>query len=202
MSSEQVPLDALLSAVGQAPFALADTARRIQGDLLGAWGLNPSECRYRVIASGPFWRLRDYSDSDASSPLLIVAAPIKRPYIWDLAPSVSPIRYCLSQRQHVYLLEWLPASRAAGNHGLKDYAQAISESVARVAADLASPKPILIGHSLGGTLAAICCALVPQAARGLVLLGSPLSFKPGTSPFRDGLASLCPSALAELDPYP
>src|SRR5215467_3636943 len=121
MSSEQVPLDALLSAVGQAPFALADTARRIQGDVLGAWGLNPSECRYRVIASGPFWRLRDYSDSDASSPLLIVAAPIKRPYIWDLAPSVSPIRYCLSQRQHVYLLEWLPASRAAGNHRSEEH---------------------------------------------------------------------------------
>ncbi len=43
---------------------------------------------------------RDHGRQDGSRCLLVVAAPIKRPYIWDLAPSASPIRYHLS---HSYL---------------------------------------------------------------------------------------------------
>jgi polyhydroxyalkanoate synthase len=39
--------------------------------------------------------------------VLIVAAPIKRPYIWDLTPAVSAIRYCLGAGLRVYLLERL-----------------------------------------------------------------------------------------------
>ncbi len=37
-------------------------------------------------------------------------------------------------------------------------------------------RPFLIGHSLGGTLAAIFAAAEPQSVSGLVLLGAPASF--------------------------
>jgi polyhydroxyalkanoate synthase len=50
----------------------------------------------------------------------VVAAPIKRPYGWDLAPSVSSVRYCLRQRLRVYLLEWTPPSGSDGNAGLAE----------------------------------------------------------------------------------
>ena len=101
----------MLGALLRAQYGVLDSVRRMQGDALSAFGLGPNECPYRVIASGQHWRLRDYSDSPASHGLLIVAAPIKRPYIWDLTPSISPLRYCLTQRLGVYPLEWLPASR-------------------------------------------------------------------------------------------
>jgi polyhydroxyalkanoate synthase len=78
-----------------------DTLRRAQGDVLGALGLDPSECDHRTIASGSCWRLRQYSGPEMRTPLLIVAAPIKRPYIWDLAPSVSAVRYCLEHQLDV-----------------------------------------------------------------------------------------------------
>src|SRR5208337_21099 len=63
-------------------------------------------------------------------------------------------------------------------------------------------KPFLIGHSLGGTLAAIFAASAPGGLRGLVLLGAPLCFRPATSQFRDALVSLVPSDLDEAEPWP
>jgi polyhydroxyalkanoate synthase len=130
---------------------------------------------------------------------MIVAAPIKRPYLWDLSPSASAVRYCL-RRLRVYLLEWVPNSDR--NDGLDEYMQAISECVAQVSDQHQNSKPFLIGHSLGGTLAAIFAALTPESIRALVLLGAPLCFQPATSQFRDALVSMVPSALPDEEPFP
>jgi polyhydroxyalkanoate synthase subunit PhaC len=197
-----ISVDTALNAWHRAQFSWADVLRRAQGDAFEAFGLGPAECPYRIIASGPHWRLRDYATQDTSSPILIVAAPIKRPYIWDIAPSVSAIRYCMRNRLHIYLLEWMPASRDIANNGLEEYGQAISECIANITTEPRGATPFLVGHSLGRTLAAIFAASAPKSARGLVLLGAPLCFQPGTSHFRDALVSLVPAALSETDPFP
>jgi poly[(R)-3-hydroxyalkanoate] polymerase subunit PhaC len=183
-------------------FGVADILRRAQGNVVAAFGLGPSECAYRVIACGPSWRLRDYGNHETSHSLVIVAAPIKRPYIWDLAPSASAIGYCLREGLHVYLLEWLPASRPTSNAGLDECMLAISECIAKVSAESRGTKPFLIGHSLGGTLAAIYGAVAPASIRGLVLLGAPLCFQPAQSQFRDALVSLVPPTLSDAAPFP
>ena len=201
----QGPAASILAAPGtlfRACFALADILRRAQSDVLGAFGLGPQECRYEITELGSHWRLRNYPAQLTGPPLLIVAAPIKRPYIWDLTPSVSAIRYCLREGLHVYLLEWLPDSLHNQNIGLDEYAEAISECSARVARDEGGTKPFLIGHSLGGTLAAISGALIPERIKGLVLLGAPLCFEPATSQFRDGLVALVPPMLSETGRFP
>jgi polyhydroxyalkanoate synthase len=194
--------DGSLDGFLRAQFAMTDLVRRAQGDALGAFGLDPRECPYRIIASGPYWRLRAYGCRPMSPPLLIVAAPIKRPYIWDLSPPVSAIRYLLGEGLRVYLLEWMPADVGASSHGLDEYAVAVSECVAKVAEEAQDCKPLLIGHSLGGTLAAIFGALAPERLRGLVLLGAPLCFQPETSRFRDRLVSLVPPILSDEAPVP
>jgi polyhydroxyalkanoate synthase len=191
-----------LNALPWAPFAMTDILRRAQGEAIEAFGLGPNECPYRVIAAGPHWRLRRYGHNGTGQSLLVVAAPIKRPYIWDLSPSVSAISYCLQQGLDVYLLEWLPALRRLGNNGLDEYALAISQSAATICSNRPAARPVLIGHSLGGTLAAIASALTPESVLGLVLLGTPLSFEPQTSRFRDALVSLVPSIPSEIDPVP
>ena len=176
--------------------------RRVQGHAFQTVGFGPDECPYRVIASGPFWLLRDYGKDSATQSVLIVAAPIKRPYIWDLAPSSSAIRTCLKEGLRMRLLEWLPASRTSGAIGLAEYAEAIGECVAKISGESEDGKPFLLGHSLGGTLAAIFAAMAPEAVRGLVLIRAPLCFRPATSRFRDALVSLVPSDLDETEPCP
>ena len=191
-----------LNALSRAQFDVSDVIGRAQGDLVGAFGLDPSECPYRIITSHSYWHLRDYGGEDQSPSLLIIAAPIKKPYIWDLTPSTSSIRFCLRQRLHVQLLEWLSASSHAGNYGIDDYVLAISEAVATSTATAKGAKPHMIGHSLGGTLAAIYGAFQPKSIKGLVLLGAPLCFEPSKSQFRDALISLVPQKISEDEPFP
>jgi polyhydroxyalkanoate synthase len=59
-----------------------------------------------------------------------------------------------------------------------------------------------MGHSLGGTLAAIHAARDPEGLRGLVLLGAPLCFGSAVSQFRDALVSLVPPDLSDTDVVP
>jgi polyhydroxyalkanoate synthase len=95
LSSRRLVRDTVLNALRRAQFDINDVLRRAQGDVVGSFGFDPKESPHKIIASAAHWRLRDYGGDDRSRPLLIIAAPIKRPYIWDLAPSISTIRFCL-----------------------------------------------------------------------------------------------------------
>jgi polyhydroxyalkanoate synthase subunit PhaC len=194
-------IDPVLGAL-QVHFDATDVARRLQGDAIAALGLGPSESPYSVVASGAYWRLRDYGHEHASNCLLIVAAPIKRPYIWDLAPSTSAIRVCLEHGLRVRLLEWMPASHHTNSVGLDECALAISACVAQATREDGGLKPFLGGHSLGGTLAAIYAASASDTIQGLLLLGAPLCFQPAQSGFRDALVSLVPPSLSDASPFP
>ena len=183
--------------------ALIDTLRQIQGDGLGRLGFGPSECRYRIVAASKRWRLRSYTGPTAAPPLLIVAAPIKRPYIWDLAEPVSAVRHCLQCGLCVYLLEWMPPIPGDPDAGLADYAgQSIGEAVATVGREAGGEKPFIMGHSLGGTLAAIFAASDPTRVRGLVLISAPLCFAPGSCRFRDAIVAMAPSSLSAMEIVP
>jgi polyhydroxyalkanoate synthase subunit PhaC len=179
-----------------------DALRRMQGDALESFGFGPIECHYDVLAADTHWRLRQYSGGDAHS-LLIVAAPIKQPYIWDLVPGISVVRRCRSHGLRVYLLEWTPPSRGNRNAGLAEYAgRAVGEAVAIVSRAAAGAQPFIMGHSLGGTVAAIFAACTPESIRGLVLLGAPLCFGPASSRLRDGIVSSVPSSFPDMDVVP
>ena len=168
-----------------APFQALDEMRRAQGRALEALGFGAQEHPYRVVAAGARWRLRRYG-AQAGPAVLIVPAPIKRPYIWDLTAEVSVVRRCLTQGLDVWLLEWTPPHEG----GLADYADtAIAQALAALARARSGAVPVLMGHSLGGTLVAIFAARRPQRLRAAVLLGAPLCLAPGVSPFRDVLAA-------------
>jgi polyhydroxyalkanoate synthase len=187
---------------GEARAALSDAVRQAQGDILQVLGYGPAECEYTVLASGPGWRLRAYGGEDGGRPLLIVAAPIKRPYIWDLAPGVSVVRRLLDEGLCVYLVEWTPPTHDAAQPGLDEHVDAIGACLARVRLDAAGPAPILVGHSLGGSLAAVFASFAPRDLGGLILLSSPLCFGESLSPFRDRLVEIAPLHLPTENPVP
>jgi polyhydroxyalkanoate synthase subunit PhaC len=194
---QMLTLSAITKSMCLAHFTVTDKLRQAQGDALDASGLGPRECTFQLISSGPCWHLRAYGGPEAGPALLMVPAPIKRPYIWDLVPAVSAVRYCLHHGFRVHLIEWKPPS-ADGSAGLNAYCgRAIAACVEAISNQSNGTLPFLLGHSLGGTLATIYCAMTPRSVKGLVLLGAPLCFEQKSSPFRDSLVALIPEELPE-----
>jgi polyhydroxyalkanoate synthase subunit PhaC len=196
---QTLSIPAVVYSLCASHFAMTDKLRRAQGDALDALGLGPRECNFQLISCGPHCRLRAYGGPSGAPLLLMVPAPIKRPYIWDLTPSVSAVHYCLRQGFRVHLIEWTPPS-PDGSPGLDAYgSQAIAGCVATISNQANGALPFLMGHSLGGTLAAIHCALEPRSVKGLVLLGAPLCFEQASSRFRDALVALLPEEFPETE---
>ncbi len=159
-------------------FAQLDRSRRVLGEWLDLLGCGPHEAPSRVVFQGPGVTLRSYGGPPAGGPvLLVVPAPIKRPYIWDLSPPVSVVRRCLDGGLRVYLIQWERPGEAEQGLGLAEYAdRLILDCLSAIPAGGRHPQAFLVGHSLGGTLATLFSALHPGRVRGLVLLGAPLHF--------------------------
>ncbi len=108
---------------------------------------------------------------------MIVPAPIKRAYIWDLAPWASVVLRCVRNGLRVFLIEWTEPGVEEQHFGLVDYAdRLIRDCLDAVELETGQPRAYLAGHSIGGTLAAIFAALHPERVQALVLLEAPLHF--------------------------
>jgi polyhydroxyalkanoate synthase len=155
-----------------------DHSRRQQGRLLDALGLGPQETPYRLARTEPGVILKAYGQEQATGPVLvIVGAPLKRPYIWDLMPGASVVEHALRRGLQVYLIEWTQPDRQVQDYGLAHYAASlILKCLETVALETGQPQVFLMGHSMGGTLAAIFAALHPERVQGLILAGAPVHF--------------------------
>jgi polyhydroxyalkanoate synthase len=176
-------------------FEQLDLVRRAQGSLLDAFGLGPLQTPCREIHREPGVALRRYGSDAAGGPLvLIVPAPIKRPYIWDLSPEVSAVRRCLDAGARVLLADWQPAP---SGYGLADYAERLILACLDAAR---GERAVLLAHSLGGLFAAIFASLHPERVQGLALIASPLHFGGAAPVFGAMVAQLDARALPESMP--
>jgi polyhydroxyalkanoate synthase subunit PhaC len=125
---------------------------------------------------------------------LIIPAPIKRPYIWDLTPRTSVVRRLVASGARVYLMAWTDPGHAEQEFGLAEYAdRLVLACLDAIRTETGAEHAILAGHSLGGTLAAIFAALHPERVRGLVLLETPLRFGANAGAFAPLLAAAPPA---------
>jgi polyhydroxyalkanoate synthase len=177
-----------------------DRSRQERGRMLDRAGYGPQETPSTVVHAEPGLKLRRYGANDDGPPVLLVPAPIKRSYIWDLAPEVSVVRRWLERGWRVYLAEWVPLDDQQADFGLDTYGERLLSACRRaMLADGAAEAPVLAGHSLGGILAAIHSALYPDELRATVLLEAPLHFTPGSC--FDPLLRITPDARRIADAF-
>lgn len=157
-------------------FESLDRSRRERGATMDRLGYGPQESPFQAILATPGMRLRYYGGPSGNAAVaLIIPAPIKRHYIWDLAPQCSVVQRLLDRNMHVYLVEWADPAGAENGFGLQEYGYAlIDRCVAAIRAIHPSGQLFLFSHSLGGVFAAIYAALCPDRVAGLVLIETPL----------------------------
>lgn len=163
-------------------FEAVDRARRLQGGTLDQLGFGPRETPFQAVFERPGLRLRRYGAGPAGAvPLLIVPAPIKRPYVWDLAPGRSVVRRALERKLGVYMAEWTSPADNASAPGLADYSgPMLDDCIAAIAEETGRGEVFLTGHSLGGVFAALHSAYRPQHVAALALIDVPLHFDKAT----------------------
>lgn len=167
-----------LEATGWQVYEQMDLSRRLQGELLQAAGFGAEPAPSRVVLELPEVTLLEYGGGRPGGPaLVLVPAPIKRGYIFDLVPGASVARLCLEAGLRVFLAQWEAPRPGEPGPGLADYAhRLLLQCLDAVARETGEGSAFLAAHSLGGTLAAIFASLHPERVRGLVLLASPLHF--------------------------
>ncbi|RJF98499.1 alpha/beta hydrolase [Noviherbaspirillum saxi] len=162
-------------------FESMDHARKRRGVAMEQMGYAPVETASDIVLTAPGFRLRHYRGNGTSEHVaLIVPAPIKRHYIWDLAPECSVVQRAIDAGLQVYLVEWTEPGAEEASFGLEQYAfELLDQCVAVIRKQHANgsfPRISLFSHSLGGILAAIYTALRPEYVASLVLIEAPLHF--------------------------
>ena len=111
--------------------------------------------------------LRDYGGT--GRPVVVIPSLINPPFVLDLSPENSLLRWLAGQGLRVLLIDWgtpAPDDRAMD---LGDHAQA----AARLCATLDEP-PLLVGYCLGGTIALATAGFGPVV--GIALIATPWHF--------------------------
>jgi polyhydroxyalkanoate synthase len=180
-------------------FERIDRLRRRQGQALERAGFGARLTPSRIVFDTPGLRLHCYGAGNGQRPpLLIVPAPVKRWYIWDLAPGRSVVRQALARGFGVYLAEWSDPPAGHPARGLADYAGPLLDGcVKAIRHRNACVQVSLLAHSLGGILAALHSAWRPEHVAALALFDAPLDADGTAPPWRRMAAT---ALLASLPP--
>jgi len=113
-------------------------------------------------------------------PVLIVYAPILRPYILDLVPTNSFIEFLSSEGFNVYLLDWGDARPEDKHLSFEDWIlDYMPKAVENVLRESQSKGLTLLGYCQGGTMSAMYASLFPDKyLKNLILLATPTDFAP------------------------
>ncbi len=137
----------------------------------------PPTTPYEVIYEGGKTRLRYYSATGEphATPLLIVYALIKRPFILDLLPGLSVVENLTRQGFEVYLIDWIPPTRADAWRGFDAYVNGdLANAVRAVQGHSGADQVSVLGYCFGALLSTIYTALYPHTVKNFIPLTLPL----------------------------
>jgi polyhydroxyalkanoate synthase len=123
------------------------------------------------------YRYRPVAEEVYRLPLLLVAPPSNKGYIFDLARGQSFVEFMLERGHDVFLLDWMPPRADEASIALEDYVgDFLPDAFARIAALTGETQLNLSGYCMGGTLALLYAALKPEAVANLLCFTTPVDF--------------------------
>lgn len=146
----------------------------------------PPTTSSEILYEGGKLRLRYYRPvgRPLSTPLLLVYALIKRPFILDLQPGVSVIDNLTRQGIPVYLTDWIPPTQADTWRGFDAYVNGdLVNAVQTIQNHAGIDRVSILGYCFGGLLSALYTALHPQTVKNLITLSIPLDWSKQDIPF-------------------
>lgn len=161
----------------------------------------PGVTPYEVIAENGKARLRYYRavGTPHTTPILIVYALIKRPYILDLQSGSSLVESLTKQGFEVYLIDWLPPTQADSWRGFDAYVnQDLHNSVRMVQAHSGAKKVSLLGYCFGGLLSTLYAALHPEAVKNFIPLTVPYDMSKQDIPLSQFTATIDPELVVSV----
>jgi len=131
----------------------------------------PSVTPYRVVLESGKVRLRHYAavGDTRRTPILMVYALIKRPFVFDLQKGRSVIEFLTREGFDVFLTDWLPPTAADTWRGFDAYVNADLDAAVRVVrARTRGEEVTILGYCFGALLSIAYTALHPAGVRNLV----------------------------------
>jgi polyhydroxyalkanoate synthase subunit PhaC len=131
---------------------------------------------YEVIYRAGMVSLRNYRPEVRrhTTPILIVYALIKRPFILDLQADKSVVRSLLNQGFEVYLIDWLPPAEGDTWRGFDSYInEELANAVRAVQIEEGVEQVNVLGYCFGALLSLLYTALHPENVANLLTLTLP-----------------------------
>lgn len=137
----------------------------------------PAVTPYRVIYEGGKASLRYYAARGPvrhRTPLLLVYALIKRPFILDLQRGRSVVESLTNQGFEVYFIDWIPPDSSDTWRGFDAYVNGdVANAVRAVQIHSRSERITVVGYCFGALLSLIYSALHPDNLKNLVTMTIP-----------------------------
>jgi polyhydroxyalkanoate synthase len=136
----------------------------------------PPVTPYDVVYEGGKVSLRHYRARNRihATPIVLVYALIKRPFVMDLQPGKSVVESLLKQGFDVYLTDWIPPTKEDAWRGFDAYVnQDLANAVRAVQIEENVDQVHVIGYCFGALLSLLYTALHPENVKNLVTLAIP-----------------------------
>lgn len=148
----------------------------------------PAVTPYNVIYEAGKASVRHYAAIERMyhTPIVLVYALIKRPFVLDLQPGISVVEDLTRRGFEVFLVDWMPPTADDSWRGFDAYvSQDLTNAVRAVQIHQQVEQVSLLGYCLGALLGVLCAALHPEAIKNLITLTLPLDMGVRETPLYD-----------------
>lgn len=140
-------------------------------------GTTPADIAYK-INDIKLLHYKPLSDKQEPIPILIIYALINRPYILDLQPDRSVVKFFLENGFDVYLIDWGVPQEKDHILTIDDYVNNFIDKIVEFILDEKGLDQLsILGYCMGGTLSTMYTALHPDKVKNFLAMAAPIYFE-------------------------